>query len=226
MEDNSGNPVYIKEIKGRQFMLRGNTMDEYVAKEGCYNHVNFEPSDVWLDIGANIGVFPVHHAHQVKEIYSFEPEGNNLYLLYENLQLNHIANCTVRAKAVVWDDRLTADFYINLKKNKGAHSMTPTRGRQLVQVPCVNINHLISRLKPNKIKIDIEGGEYELIKAIKDFSGIKEIVFEYHTTVLKDVTGVKLSELYTLLGKYYDVSGKSPEALAGNWYTIIHCIKK
>lgn len=217
---------YFKEIRGKQFMLRTNTLDEYVAKEACYNHIDFSPDDVWLDIGGNIGTFPVHHSTQVKAIHTYEPDTDNLDMLYRNLELNNIKNCFVHAKAVVWDDRATTDFYLNTKKNKGAHSMLVYRGRTKVSVSCININKIIERIKPTKIKIDIEGGEYELIKAITNWGGIKALIFEYHTAVLRDAQGVRLKELYNILTPYFNVAGKLPDALTGNWYTIIYCKQK
>lgn len=218
--------TYFKEVHGKVFMLRENTLDEYVAKETCYRLVTYTPDDVWIDIGGNIGSFPVHIADRVKTIHTYEPDQTNLRLLERNLQLNNITNCVIHPLAVVWDDRDTTDFYLNNKKNKGAHGMFATRGRTKISVPCININQVLAEVHPTKIKIDAEGAEYELIKAIKSWDGIAELIFEYHTLVLRDFTGVKLAELYKLLTPYFDVSGKSPDALARNWFTIVHCIRK
>lgn len=217
---------YYKEIKNKTFMLRHDTLDEYIAKEGCYKNVEMSPNDVWLDIGGNIGVFPVYYGSQVKAVHTYEPDKENVEILRRNLELNQITNCTVYTKAVMWDDRKVTPFYINIKKNKGMHSVFAYKGRTVVNVPCVNINRVLAHIQPTKIKMDVEGAEYALIKAVTNWYGVRALVFEYHTAVLKDFTGVQLSELYALLTPYFDIVGRSSEALERNWYHIVYCKRK
>jgi FkbM family methyltransferase len=216
--------VYFKLIRNRNFVLRENTLDEYVAKENSYHNVSFSQEDIWLDVGGNIGVFPVNCFEKVSHIHTFEPDEANLDMLNKNLKLNNIQNCSVYNTAVVWDDRETTDFYINVKKNKGAHSMLVQHGREHITVPCTNINTVLSMLTPNKIKMDVEGVEYELIKAIKNWGGIEEFIFEYHIAILRDHAGTKLRELYDILSKYFTITGRSPDSLKKNWVTIVHCV--
>lgn len=217
---------YSKTINNHQYVLRHNTMDEYIVKENPYNRSTYSQDDVWLDLGGCIGVFPVKYAGRVQTIHTFEPDEGNLKLLWENLRLNDIKNCVVHNEAVVWDNRKTTDFYINNKKNKGSHSMFIQRGRTKVTVPCVNINTVIRNVRPNKIKMDVEGSEYELIKAIHSWDNIAELVFEYHTAVLRDSEGVRLTELYNILtSKGFKVDGPRTNALGKAWYHLIYCTR-
>jgi FkbM family methyltransferase len=220
------NKTYQKEIHGKQFILRTDTWDENVAKETCYKNINCTKDDIWLDIGGNIGIFPVYYGDRAKLIYSFEPDVQNLELMNKNLKLNHITNCIVYPEAVVWDDREETEFYLNTKKNKGAHSLFVTRGRNMIAVPCVNINQVLEDTKANKIKMDVEGAEYELIKAIENWDNITELIFEYHIAILKDSDGLKLGQLYKLLTRAgFNVTGRPKSTLGKLWFTVIHCVK-
>ena len=218
--------IYEKEIRGKKFFLREETLDEYVAKESCYRDVNFDENDIWLDIGANIGIFPIYYCDKVKQIISFEAEPENFSLFKRNIELNNVKNCYIYNCAVVWDDRKETSFYLNTKKNKGSHSMLIKGGRDEITVNCLNINDIIETHKPNKLKIDIEGGEYELIKSIKNWNNIKELIFEYHINVLRDSEGKKLEELYEIFrNNGFEINGKKSNELGKNWQIIVHCKK-
>lgn len=215
-----------KVIKGRKYQLREGTLDEYIAKENCYSNCEYKSTDIWLDLGGNIGMFPVTFADRVNLVVSFEPEVENCKLFVENIRLNGIKNCQLIQKAVVHDSSEQISFFINTKKNKGAHSTLVKRGRDEVIVPAVNINEVLEAIDPNKIKMDIEGGEYEIIKAVKDWSNIEELIFEYHISILRDSDGKKLQEIYEILGKHFTkIDGKKPSELGKNWIIIIHCKK-
>lgn len=215
-----------KLIKGKEFLLREETYDEYVVNESCYNKCSFTEDDVWFDVGGNIGIFPVFYGEKVKKIISFEPDKDNCNLFKNHLKMNGVENCELVEKAVVADDSKEVSFFLNLKKNKGAHSMFVKRGMEEVRVPATNINDMLEKYSPNKIKMDIEGGEYDLIKAIKNWDNIQEFIFEYHIIILKDHSGKKLKEIYDILGKHFShIEGKDFDKLGKNWVIIVHCKK-
>lgn len=216
----------VRIIKGKKFIVRENTLDEYVIKENCYDSCSFKKDDVWLDIGGNIGIFPIFYGHKVKQIISFEPEQQNCYIFKKHILLNNVQNSLLIEKAVISSDDTEVSFFLNTKKNKGAHSMFVKKGREEVVVPATNINKVIELYKPNKIKLDIEGGEYDLIKGIENWDNIQEFIFEFHINILKDHEGIKLKELYDIL-KFngFFIKGKKPTELGKNWIIIVHCKK-
>jgi hypothetical protein len=97
------------------------------------------------------------------------------------------------------------------------------RGRETIQVQCMNINSLLAKVKPTIIKMNIEGGEYECIRAIKDWSGINQIILEFHHNHLNDIkTHKKYREITSLLKqKFEKVDAK--EDPKGSWVSIIYC---
>lgn len=81
--------------------------------------------------------------------------------------------------------RLTHNTYLNLFKNHtrpGGHSVKPRRGRKSERVKAVFINDLLERVRPTKVKMDIEYAEYDIIPNIKPclWPDIQAISIEFH----------------------------------------------
>tara|TARA_R110000822_G_scaffold263815_1_gene388068 strand:+ start:21 stop:719 length:699 start_codon:yes stop_codon:yes gene_type:complete len=218
------------EHKGFQFVIRQGTIDDYVVREvlgGAYKKLNITTDDVVLDIGLNIGIFTIYALNKgAKKVFAFEPEKDNYKMAVTNVRLNNfdaskydLANC-----AVVGNNDKQRLFSVNTKKNKGGHSLVLKRGRDTVTVDCMNINEIIEKTKATVIKMDIEGGEYECIKAIKSFDGIREMELEFHHAHLNDIkTHAKYDEIVSLLKKHFtQVDYKEPKK---NWITYIYCKK-
>lgn len=208
------------------FNVREDTLDEYVINENLKSNsylkkINLESKDIWLDLGANIGAFAISIAKRVKNVYCFEPERENFEIMKVNIKENKIDNVEIFMKVVVDDYKDTTDFYLNKKKNKGAHSILIKRGREKINVPCCNINSLITNYNINKIKMDIEGYEYFIIKNIDCWELIDEIILEFHLNVLKKE---KYKEIVEILKTKFDVVDYK-EDIKKNWTTIIYCKK-
>tara|TARA_R100000655_G_scaffold109347_1_gene163591 strand:- start:462 stop:1136 length:675 start_codon:yes stop_codon:yes gene_type:complete len=215
--------------KNLDFIVRDETSDSFVVKEvlgGAYRKLNIQPNDICLDLGLNIGVFSVMASKKCKFVYGFEPDKENFEIASKNLQLNNCTNTKVFEKAVVGNDDDMRTFSINVKRNKGAHSLIAKKGRDSVFVKCANINNLIQQYKPTIMKIDTEGGEYEIIKSINDYSCFREIIFEFHHAHLNDIpTKNKYFEIVNFLkGKFKNVDYR-PET-KGAWVTNIYCFNE
>jgi len=218
------------EHKGFQFVVRRGTIDDYVVREvlgGAYKKLNITADDVVLDIGLNIGIFTVYALSKgAKKVYSFEPEVDNYKMAATNLQLNNFdpSKYDLCNAAVVGNKDKRRSFSVNTKKNKGGHSLVHKRGRDTVTVACVNINEIMEKTKATVIKMDIEGGEYECLKAVKSFDGVREMELEFHHAHLNDTkTHAKYNEIIALLKTHFThVEGREPK---GNWITNIYCKK-
>ena len=212
--------------KDFNFIVRNETSDSFVVKEvlsGAYRKLQIKPNDVCLDLGLNIGVFSVMASKKCKFVYGFEPDKENFEIAYKNLKFNNCANTTVFNKAVIGNDDTKRKFSINIKRNKGAHSLIEKRGRNCVIVECININNLIDEYKPTIMKIDTEGAEYEILKSIKNFDCFREIILEFHHAHLNDIkTRFKYFEIVELLKKKFrkvDYRAETKKA----WVTNIYC---
>lgn len=214
-----------KNIKGKNVLLREGTLDDYIAKEclssGTYSsRISLDKSDIWLDAGGNIGMFSLLVFDKVSQVISFEPDNENFNLMLENFNRNNVNNVVAFEAALVGDDKESLSFYINVKKNKGTHTVLKKRGRQEVIVSAKNIDRVIDEFGVNKIKMDIEGAEYDILKQMKNLPKIKEIVLEYHFSILNDKDKSKYKEVLSILKSNFK-NVEYPEDTRQNWTVML-----
>lgn len=170
----------LKDKKTGLYMREG-TLDEYVIREqsGYAHALEHVKGKVVLDIGGNIGAFAYTAIEQgAKMVHSFEPEPDNIKMFkkqnLENVKLYEYA---------VFNEDGEANFYVNTQKNKGTHTLRETRGRDCITVKTIALEKVLNKIKPDMIKIDIEGGEYFLdFNLIFNCKSIKYIAMEIHLT--------------------------------------------
>ncbi|WP_201575847.1 FkbM family methyltransferase [Psychrobacter immobilis] len=155
---------------------------EYPAQ---YCRLNTITEPIIVDIGANIGSFSIYahtlNKHLNPTIYAFEPHPDNANLTEANFKRNRLANYHILQKAVAGKDGVASfdisgafdSFKLNAKSDK-------TMQVETVELSTFCIRNGIDRI--HLLKIDIEGGEYEVIKHDLNFINQKvEIMFiEYH----------------------------------------------
>lgn len=131
---------------------------------------------VFLDIGAWIGSTALYGAQIASETHAFEPDPVSFRELEANFQANSDASwfpkIQIHQKAIAVN---TGKLKIG-SKNEGGDSMSSVlfqNEEQSWKVDSVDLKTLISRRnlegKPLFLKIDIEGGEYNLIPSLKEF---------------------------------------------------------
>jgi FkbM family methyltransferase len=190
----------------------------------------FNQEDTWLDIGGHIGLFAIRMARQfpkIKEVISYEALPHNASFALENIKVNSVeSNCSVVQKAIVPGAEDTIDFFIS--NDSGKHSILPIRGREILHVPAININDAINEHGATAIKMDVEGAEYELIKAVTDWSKVRVIIIEYHFMYkpLKTNRVQKFQEITSILEQNFDVVRKIEAVEYGkNFITHIVALK-
>jgi FkbM family methyltransferase len=140
---------------------------------------SFQEDDIWLDIGANLGAFALRAAPLVKRVVAVEPDNENFLQLAHHILINGMVDkIEVIAAAVVGGDQETVPLSLS-NTYTSTHRVGKVRGRKTVNVIALNINTLLQHYAVNKIKMDCEGSEVEILEAL-DWKGIEEIVFEYH----------------------------------------------
>ena len=223
-----------------QAYVRDGTSDEFVVKEvfsGEYGKLKITPDDVIVDFGMNIGMFTCFALSKgAKCLWSYEAEKENYDLAVRNVSLNgyNPSRYNLFNKAVVGNDDPIRYFSINTKKNKGAHSLVTKRGRNRITVDCININEVFDKANPTIVKMDIEGAEYECLPAVKNWSNINQIIFEFHHAHLNDMKAhVRLNQI-TFHDKYNEILDlmrqnfqfvEAREDTKGAWVNIVYCRK-
>jgi FkbM family methyltransferase len=190
--------------------------------------------DTWLDIGGHLGLFAIRMARQfpkIKNIVSYEALPHNVTFAVENLKVNGVTNCEMVQKAIVPNDLETISFFIS--SDSGKHSILPVKGRDVITVPAININDAIRQSGATAIKMDVEGAEYEIIKAIEDWSNIRVVIIEWHFNSMKSLkkgdSNARVNmfqEIIAILEKNFDVIRKVPGIEHGkNFITHFAAIK-
>lgn len=167
-----------------------------------------ERGDVVLDAGANIGFFTTLFSRWVGgegRVLAVEPEPENLALLRRNLEDNGCRNVTV-CDCAVGEQSGVAQFSLDEATGATGHlGHTPTAGEvavgsgriRVVETRVDTIDSLVesNRLRPQVIKMDIEGGEAGALL------GASRTLAEYRPILVSELTGERGPEAMTLLDR-------------------------
>jgi FkbM family methyltransferase len=213
---------------GKNFIIRENSYDRVIIDgewPGYQKKIVVSSRDVWLDIGAHIGAFTLRIAPHVQEVHSYEADPENFEVLKKNRALNPEGTVYLHHGAVVGmckaGDKVS--FYKNKGTNTGLHSLVTKRGRDKIEVPAWDVKQVIFESKANKIKMDIEGGEWDLFQNFDPpiFNQIDEIIMEYHFSALRDVDHLKYMRLLERLKEYYPTVESKAQSFK-QWTTMIY----
>ena len=194
---------------------RENTTDEKVIKEILVNKaykkkkINFdvEPEDIWLDGGAQIGVFAEYAAmNGCKKIYCFEPEESNYNLLDKNTNwlVSFYGMEVVLNKKAISQEGGKAELHI--APNTWRHAINTHYKKKLEkqEITCVKFDEILENHKDiNAIKLDIEGSELEILAKEHDYSNINKMAFEYSFTKNRDMN--YFFDCVDILKKHFEV---------------------
>lgn len=213
----------IPTIRNKQqlkFKVRPNTSDEKVVAEVINKNVyqrkklNFliEPSDVWLDLGANIGTFSCLVLSQGARVVSYEPEPNNFKLLQDNVQrckkqFNSKPGSAKLIKQGVSTKNGTTKLYLTKSEtDKYRHTIIPRPNRKTIAIKVVTLDKMLQQHpQVNAIKMDIEGIEIPILEQFTNWKkyNIKKLVFEYSFDFDRSIP--RFLNVISQLKKYFDV---------------------
>lgn len=136
-----------------------------------YNEMNFllrylRPSDSFLDIGANIGVYTILAASKIKQgsIHSFEVLPKNYQRLLENIELNHFSQ--IKPYQIAISDR-PGKVSLNLVDGDSMAFISENSAEKSFSVEANTIDNLLATENTDSLtlaKIDIEGAELLALK--------------------------------------------------------------
>lgn len=122
------------------------------------------PGDVYVDVGANLGVLVLAAARRVApdgRVFAFEPGPEVFERLKENLELNDVRNVTLVPKACS-HERSTVTLYSFSGKSHDTASMGARPDyavENAVSVETVALDDVVDR-RPDLVKVDVEGAEW------------------------------------------------------------------
>jgi FkbM family methyltransferase len=155
--------------------------------------------DRLLDIGSNVGFFPILGGRASK-IVCVEPLEELIPLLIENIRSNNLSEKSEIIHAAVGNKQLLyleANHQMNLSKIvEGANGNTR-------EVTGVTLRELVSKYDTNVIRMDVEGYEHEIL-----FNQIPErvnkISLEFHTGLMGNEKSAELLNYFKQEGFTYD----------------------
>lgn len=140
---------------------------------------------VFIDVGANIGAICIEVAARRPDItvFAFEASPKVYLFLKENLNQNNLSNLKIFNLAVHEFGGIQLPFYSPTELN-GKGSFAPVFTKIAEQVTTVRLDDFFAErgVKPNYIKIDVEGFEYQVLKSMETFltqNTTCEVLFEF-----------------------------------------------
>ena len=139
-----------------------------------------------IDIGANIGGFAIFAAsiNPNSQIFAYEPSRRTFKQLEENISKNRLRGRIFAVQKAVGGKKEKLNLYDS--GPSGTRSVFRTRGeKKFENVSIITLNDLFKEYRLKKcdfLKIDCEGGEYDILQNTKRemFSKIRQISLEFH----------------------------------------------
>lgn len=161
-----------------------------------YRGIDLRNNDSVLDLGANVGLYTLWVAPQVKKVISVEPLLQNFRLLNLNIKWNDLAEKVTPVNKAVFSKKIKKKLFLS---NSGAHASFEYKSNNSLEVETITIDELshIMNVKPEILKIDIEGAEVEALKgASQTLERAREIIIECHSEELTE----KVREILSSFG--------------------------
>lgn len=140
--------TYKRGFRKRAFLL---------ARQYHIDKLTFEPGDLVVDCGANVGDLELYFQFSGIPIryIGFEPSPNEFLALKMNVSQGNLYN------EALWNTNTTLDFYIS-ERNADSSVIEPTSFSSVTKIKCVRLDERVS--EPVKLlKLEAEGAEPEVL---------------------------------------------------------------
>lgn len=172
------------------------------------NHIMPARPYVFLDVGANVGIYSLYAASLYPDmiIISVEPETENYKALLENIKLNNFKNIIPLQVAIDGFNSIKI-FSVDKKIKSGnssgalnAHNVKKNN-KKIISMSIDAIKEIVHYV--DFLKIDIDGGEFQAISGMMSTLEKKEII-----TMLIEISIENLNK-YTLAMDFIENNGYS-----------------
>ncbi len=167
---------------------------DYERKELDLIERRLEPADTVMEIGAGIGFLSAYCAKIVgnERVHAYEANPALLPLIREVHERNGVRPYVQNALLGKGDGE--REFFV--EKDYWASSLVRRSAQaQAIRIRQLDLQGEIRRVAPTFLIVDVEGGEYELLRGA-DLSGIAKLCLEVHPDVLGNA---RTSELFGAL---------------------------
>jgi FkbM family methyltransferase len=121
-----------------------------------------QSGDLFVDVGANIGSYTVLASKVIgANSFSIEPVPKTFQYLQRNINLNNISSLVDSRCCAAGESQNTLKFSSDLDTTN--HVVSIDYVGDIIEVPVESLDHMLDKLRPILIKIDVEGFEPEVI---------------------------------------------------------------
>jgi FkbM family methyltransferase len=180
----------LKTRDGLKIAVRENLWDARIVREiyidrPYLRYFEPPPNPVVIDVGAYIGDFSLYCAHYLNaRVVAYEPTAENYDMVVRNIALNGLGGqVEVVNRGVAADRQITVNVQkLGQEVHASAYWYSDAEPRT---IECTSLAEIIDAHGLRRIdllKVDCEGGEYEILPATPDevYDRIDQIVFEFH----------------------------------------------
>jgi FkbM family methyltransferase len=162
-------PILAGPLRGKKWVVgssvHGCWFGSYESQKQRLVAEALRPGQVVYDVGANVGLYSLLASAAVGpegHVFAFEPVTENVHYLERHLALNRISNCSIVRAAVCAQDG-TGKFDFSDDRSRGRLSAHGSES-----VPTIRLDSFLAadreRRRPNFVKIDVEGGEAQVLE--------------------------------------------------------------
>ncbi|MEQ8247516.1 MAG: FkbM family methyltransferase [Alphaproteobacteria bacterium] len=194
---------------------------------------SIRPGAVVLDVGAHVGLFAMPAAIAAGKngaVVAFEPAPRNVDLLRRHVRLNKLSNVEVVQTLLGDQVRRDVEFHV-ASRDSGLNSLADTpklKGSRKIGLPMISLDAFCfdRGLKPNLIKMDIEGGELAALRGARNVLQRDRplLLLSVHPWHLRQL-GHSVEEVQDLLGELgyevFDSDENRVETLGGHEYLVV-----
>lgn len=141
-----------------------------------------EEQDIVMELGGGLGTVAIAAAKKIggERVYSYEPNPELTPLIERNCRLNQVQP---HFKTYLLGPR-TKKILFYQDRNFSRSSIHQDRAtKRIVELPCVDFNIEVQKIRPTFVICDIQGAEVELFE-YADFSSIQKLVIEFHPRIV------------------------------------------
>ncbi len=167
------------------------TLKHFITPKFKYLHrFDFHRGDVVIDLGANVGEVMEYFISKGAVVHGYEPNPHAFQVLSArvgNKKNAHIHQCAVSnydGSAHFWLHAYHASNEVEFSQSGSLRQEKNNLGDDTIEVPVIDIKDVLSAHDHIKlIKIDIEGGEYDIMDEILNrMDKIDIVLLETHET--------------------------------------------
>lgn len=150
-----------------------------------YLTLNLKRTDIFMDVGANLGYFTVICAPLVKRVIAFEPVSITHNYCKANIALNDLANVELY-KYGLWNEDTTVYIRVDPSSLMSA-SISQREGTSFAEsIHCVSLDNMIESgvlylPRLDVVKMDIEGAEVSALK------GMEQTIKQFRPKILMEL---------------------------------------